>query len=81
MFWRGFITWWAREKTAPLPARAWEALGRAERQAELAKVAKNLDGREFSEHRAVSCSEASPVGISGLVLDLPSSSVADQVAK
>jgi hypothetical protein len=64
-----------------VPARAWDALEVAQRRAELAKVAKNLDGREFSEHRAVSCSEASPVGISGLVLDLPSSSIADQVAK
>jgi hypothetical protein len=29
-FWRGFITWWAREKAAPVPARAWEALVYAE---------------------------------------------------
>jgi hypothetical protein len=28
-FWRGFITWWAREKSEPVPTRAWEALERA----------------------------------------------------
>lgn len=29
-FWRGFIVWWVREKDAPVPRRAWEALARAE---------------------------------------------------
>jgi len=37
-FWRGFIAWWAREKTAPVPARAWEALERAQHRAELAEA-------------------------------------------
>jgi hypothetical protein len=31
-FWRGFIIWWVREKAAPVPARAWEALALAERR-------------------------------------------------
>jgi len=38
-FWRGFIAWWAREKATPAPARAWEALKRAQRRAEPAQVA------------------------------------------
>ena len=38
-FWRGFIAWWAREKAAPVPARAREALKRAQRRAEPAQVA------------------------------------------
>jgi hypothetical protein len=36
-FWRGFITWWAQEKSEPVPARAWQALERAQSRAELAK--------------------------------------------
>ena len=28
-FWRGFIAWWMREKAAPVPPRAWEALALA----------------------------------------------------
>jgi hypothetical protein len=32
-FWRGFITWWARVKTEPVPPRAWEALALAQRRA------------------------------------------------
>lgn len=38
VFWRDFITWWAREKPAPVPARAWEALERAQHRAELAEA-------------------------------------------
>jgi hypothetical protein len=33
-FWRGFITWWAREKAVPVPLRAWKALTLAQRRAE-----------------------------------------------
>ena len=29
-FWRGFIAWWMREKAAPAPLRAWNALALAE---------------------------------------------------
>jgi hypothetical protein len=29
-FWRGFIAWWMREKAAPVPPRAWNALALAE---------------------------------------------------
>ena len=32
-FWRGFIEWWARERDDPVPPRAWEALGHADRKA------------------------------------------------
>jgi hypothetical protein len=32
-FWRGFITWWARVKTEPVPMRAWQALALAQRRA------------------------------------------------
>jgi hypothetical protein len=28
--WRGFIAWWAQQKTEPVPVRAWEALALAE---------------------------------------------------
>jgi len=38
-FWRGFITWWAQAKSEPVPARAWAALERAQRRAELAEGA------------------------------------------
>ena len=34
-FWRGFITWWARDKSEPVPARAWEALELAQCRAAL----------------------------------------------
>jgi hypothetical protein len=33
VFWRNFITWWAQDKTEPVPARAWEALELAQRRA------------------------------------------------
>ncbi len=41
-FWRGFITWWARQKIEPVPIRAWEALERAQRRAELAEASSYL---------------------------------------
>ncbi|WP_296901082.1 hypothetical protein [Thiohalocapsa sp.] len=43
-FWRGFITWWARVKTEPVPPRAWEALAFAQRRA--AQRREQQDERE-----------------------------------
>ena len=44
-FWRGFIAWWAREKATPVPARAWEALKRAQRRSCLTDNAQGLARR------------------------------------
>ena len=40
-FWRGFIVWWARERSGPVPPRAWEALDHANRKVRLLRDPPN----------------------------------------
>ena len=37
-FWRGFISRWAQARAEPVPARAWQALERAQCRAEAAEA-------------------------------------------
>ena len=48
-FWRGFIAWWMRERAAPVPTRAREALARAEQRQRVLFAASSPGDNERAE--------------------------------
>jgi hypothetical protein len=52
-FWRGFVEWWARERSEPVPQRAWEALARAS-----ARRDASIAGGDALQHQGTRTSSA-----------------------